>query len=143
MGLIIYEEVLSRVSAAKWSDGARGLWSNGGVYNSKYIFPNVHYYPLENWELEAAWLSVWPDRPDGAIIQCRDGDKVDCATNNATKSAIGWEVDAGLKHKWHEHAMFSLEAGYAHVTDRVPLQSSGLNPNGKFFTLQTRLAYAF
>ena len=38
VGLLMYEEILSRVTAVSWSEDAKGLWSNGGVYNSRYIF---------------------------------------------------------------------------------------------------------
>jgi hypothetical protein len=56
---------------------------------------------------------------------------------------LGWEIDAALKHRWHEHVLFSLESGFAHATDRLPLEQAGLNPEGNFFTLQSRLAYEF
>lgn len=143
VGLILYEEVLSRTTAQRWTEGARGLWSQGGVYNSRYIFPLAHYSPLENWDLYAGGVVAWPHKPDGSIIQCREGDNVECASYNATSGALGWEVDFAIKHRWHEHMLFSIESGYAHVTDRVPLQAVGLNPNGNFFTLQSRIAWEF
>ena len=90
---------------------------------------------------------AWPHRPDGAIIQCREGDAVECAQYNATSGPLGWEVDVGLRHRWHEHLLFALESGYAHVTDRIPLAASGLAANdsgsGNFFTLQSRIAWEF
>jgi len=143
VGLLIYEEILARASAAAWGDTAASLWSKGGVYNSKYVFPTLTYRPKSNMELILGYLMVWPDRPDGAIIQCAEGDDVDCVQTNATEDHIGWEVDAALKLRFHEHMLFSLEAGYAAVTDRVPLQNVGLNPEGRFFTLQSRIAYEF
>lgn len=141
VGLILYEEVLARATAESWSEGARGLWSQGGVYNSRYIFPNAHLYPLDNYELAIAYLQAWPDRPDGAVIQC-DSDDNGCS-GLATAKSLGFEIDAAFKVKWHEHAMFSLEAGYAHATDRIALDAVGLDAGGKFVTVQSRLAYAF
>ncbi|MFT6143817.1 MAG: hypothetical protein ACJAZO_003077 [Myxococcota bacterium] len=143
VGLIIYEEVLSRTTAQRWSQAARGLWSGGGVYNSRYLHPVVHYSPLNNWDLYGGAVLVWPHKPDGSIIQCKEGDNVECAQNNATQGMIGWELDGALKHRFHEHILLSVEAGYAHVTDRIPLQAVGLNPNGNFFTAQARVAWEF
>jgi hypothetical protein len=141
VGLLLYEEVLARATAETWGTGAQGLWSQGGVYNSRYIFPNAHLYPLDNYEIEVAYLKAWPDRPDGAVIQC-DGDDNGCS-GAATKNSLGFEIDAAFKLKWHEHALFALEAGYAHATDRIALDAVGLDPGGKFFTVQSRLAYQF
>jgi hypothetical protein len=143
VGLIMYEEVIARVTAQLWSEGAAGLWSQGGVYNSRYFFPNVRYSPIDNWDVILAGLVAFPDKPDGAIIKCKEGDNVDCAQYDATASMLGWEIDAALKHRWHEHVLFSLESGFAHATDRLPLEQAGLNPEGNFFTLQSRLAYEF
>ncbi len=141
VGLLIYEEILARTTAQRWGQGARGLWSRGGVYNSRYIHPVLHYSPLNNWDLYGGAVLVWPHKPDGSIIQCREGE--DCVQANATSRMIGWELDGALKHRWHEHMLFSLEAAYAHVTDRVPLEQVGLNPEGNFFTAQARIAWEF
>ncbi|MEZ4321910.1 MAG: hypothetical protein R3F61_30840 [Myxococcota bacterium] len=146
VGLLLYEEVLKEVTAAFWTDSARGLWSNGGVYNSRYIFPTAAVRPLDNWELSAGLLFAWPDKADGAIIKCRDTDNVDCAlaaSQQATTDLLGWEVDAAIKHRWHEHLLFSLEGGVAKATDRVSLAPAGLNPEGNFFTVQSRMAWEF
>jgi hypothetical protein len=143
VGLILYDEVLARVTATTWTEAGEGLWSKGGVYNSRYVFPNVHWRPLDNWEIIGAWLMAWPDKPDGSNILCADGDAVECADYAATASNLGWEADLALKHRFHNHVLFSLETGYAQLTDRLPLENVGLNSNGKFFTLQSRIAYEF
>jgi len=151
VGLLIYEEVLAYVTAATWTDSASGLWSQGGVYNSRYIFPQATWKPMDNWELTGAWLMAWPDKPDGSRILCAKGDKVQCASYSATAKSLGWEADLALKHRFHEHVLFSLESGYAHTTDRLPYESVGLahstnkdgRPVGNFYTLQSRIAYEF
>jgi len=146
VGLLLYEEVLKQVTASFWTDSAQGLWSKGGVYNSRYIFPTAVVRPLDNWELSTGVLMAWPDQADGALIKCRSSDRVDCAapeSQQATTDLLGWEIDAAIKHRWHEYLLFSLEAGLARATDRIPLASAGLNPEGKFFTLQTRMAWEF
>lgn len=151
VGLLLYEEVLARVTADKWSEDAKGLWSNGGVYNSRYFYPTVKYRPLPNWELTGAWLLALPDKPDGSRILCAESDKVECAQYKATASTLGWEADLAVKHKFHDHINFTMEGGYAHVTDRIPLETTGLafttNADGEqvgnFWTFQSRIAYEF
>ncbi len=142
-GLLIYEEILARVTASTWTEGAEGLWSKGGVYNSRYVFPQVTVRPMENTEIIAGWLMAWPDKPDGARILCAKGDAVDCAETKATASSLGWEADLAIKHRWREHMLFSLEGAYAQTTDRIPVEKADLNPDGRFFTLQSRVAYQF
>lgn len=146
VGLLLYEEVLANVTAAVRTTGARGLWSNGGVYSSRYVNPVLHLMPLDNWEILGGFLTAWPVRPDGAVIRCNSDDPAGCDTPpalQATADSLGWEIDAAVKHRWHEHLLFSLETGYAKVTDRLPLESAGLNPKGNFFTLQSRFAFEF
>ncbi len=151
VGLLIYEEILARASAGAWTESAQGLWSNGGVTNSRYIFPQVTWTPMDNWEVIGAWLMVWPHKPDGIIIFCSADDNVPCDNPGATAKTIGWEADLAVKHRFHEHILFSLETGYAHTTDRIPYTTAGLHSStnsdgkavGNFFTLQSRIAYEF
>ena len=151
VGFVLYEEILSRVTAATWGEGAKGLWSNGGVYNSRYVFPNVRFRPITNWEFSGAWLVAWPSQPDGARIFCAEGDDVECVAYPATSKMLGWEADLAIKHRFADHVNFTLEGGFAHVTDRVNLRGAGLNTEidkdghtyGNFFTLQSRIAYEF
>lgn len=148
VGLLLYEEVISRVTARSWTDKGNSLWSRGGVYNSRYIFPHLRYRPLNNWELRAAWLMIWPDMPDGARIRCSEADAeakgFECAQpQDDLANTIGWEADLGLHHRFHEHILFAVEAGYAKATNRLPLENVGLNPDGNFWTVQTRFAYEF
>ncbi len=148
VGLILYDQVLARASATLWGDPAAGLWSNGGVYNSRYVFPHVTINPFPGWaagetEVVGGFVMVWPDKPDGAIIRCRQGDAVDCTVYGATQSPIGWEVDLAIKHRWHKHLLASIEGGFAKVTDRIPLAAIGLDPAGNVFTLQARAGFEF
>ncbi len=145
-GLLIYEEILARITSALWTDSARGLWSNGGVYNSMYVLPTVRVFPVEDLVVLAGFMTAYPDAPDGAIIRCSPDDKVGCAsapTQQATAATIGWEVDGAVKYTYNDHLLLSVEAGYAKTTDRLPLEAAGLDPAGKFFTLQSRVAWQF
>ncbi|TVQ87354.1 MAG: hypothetical protein EA397_18735 [Deltaproteobacteria bacterium] len=141
VGLIIYDQIMARVTAGAWSRDARPLWSRGGVVNSRYIFPHARYSPMDDVDIVGAFLMAWPHRPDGATILCRPGEG--CGQAQATANALGWEVDLALKVRWQRHVLFSIEAAYARVTDRVPLGVAGLDSRGHFTTLQSRLAYQF
>lgn len=148
VGLILYDEVLERATRYRWTDAANGLWSGGGVYNSVYVFPNVRYTPIKNWDLHAAFLMAWPHKADGAII-LRGPEAGDDA--QVQSRALGWEADLALKSTWHDHILFSLEGGFAKVTDRIPYEDlgiahftlGGLDVPGGVYTVQTRLAYEF
>jgi len=145
---LLYDEILSRVTAANYTDSVKGLWSKGGVYNSRYIYPHIKLRPSENVEFRFAYLLAWPDRPDGTNILCADGDEVDgealeCASTDATDSHLGSEWNIGVHHTFHQHVKVALEAAWAETSDRVPLDRAGLNPNGEFFTLQARAAFEF
>ncbi len=151
VGLILYEEILSRVTAETWGEDARGLWSNGGVYNSTYVFPTVRVRPLKNWEIIGGFLTAFPDKPDGSRIRRNPEDAQVAGENTSASPTLGWEIDLALKHTFHEHVNFSLEGGYAHITDRLPLKSAGLGyyvnsagqEVGNYWTVQSRIAYEF
>lgn len=143
VGLLLYEEILARVTAATWSEAAEGLWSNGGVTNSRYLFPTIHFVPREGTEIIAAYLVAWPDRPDGSRILCAKGDGVECAEYKATAATLGWEADLAVKQRWKEHLLFSLEGGYARITDRIPVEQADLDPSRRYLTVQGRMAFEF
>ena len=134
VGLLLYEEILARATAYTLGDPLAGLWSKGGVYNSKYIFPNVRWRPMDNWEVIAAYLVAWPDKPDGAVILTDD---------DANDAWLGKEIDLAVKHRWHEHLNFSYEMGWVTVSDRIAYENLGLTQDGKAWTIQSRLAYEF
>lgn len=146
VGLLLYEQVLAQVTASVRTTSARGLWSNGGVYSSRYVFPTVTVEPIEDTQLVVGGVVAWPNAPDGAVIRCRASDAGDCDTppaSQATADTLGWEIDAAIKHRWARHLLVSLEGGVAHATDRLPLESAGLNPKGNFVTVQSRIAWEF
>lgn len=144
VGLLLYEEVLSRVTEAAYPGDASSLASNGGVYNSRYIYPHLKFRPTETIEIIAAYLVAWPDKVDGSVIQCGEGDDDGvCSSFEANDATLGWEVDLGIRHTFHEHINVALEAAWARTSDRVPLEAAGLNPSGKFFSLQARAAFQF
>lgn len=145
VGLLLYEEVLAHTTAQIWGESAQGLWSNGGVYNSQYINPRVYLYPAQDTEIVTGFLMAWPHKPDGAILRCTEDEvqELACALAQAEEKPLGWEIDVKVQQRWAEHLLASIEAGYAEVTDRVPLDIVGLNPKGEFFTVQSRIGWEF
>ena len=141
-------QVLSRVS--RYNSLSTTLGSNGGVYNSTYIFPNVRYALNQDWQVIGAFLMAWPDQPDGDTIRCsRDDASARCQENVeraseddiATASHLGWEVDMALKGKFAGKMGLSLEAGIANITDRIPVAKAGLQADDLMYTVQLRLSY--
>ncbi len=144
-GLLLYEEVIARVTQQLWGTTARGLRSKGGIYNSHYLFPRVAGRPLPWLQVIGGFLIALPDQPDGSVIRCTQADveRLGCPQATATAFPIGWEADLAVKIDWKDHVLFSLETGFARATDRLPLSTVGLNPTGNFWTLQSRVAWQF
>ncbi len=133
-GLLLYEEVLARVSQEVWQD-TDGLWTRGGVYNSYYLYPQVRRTLLPGWDLHGAFLVAFPHRPDGSIIVDDEG--------GATSPILGWEADGALKIDFQSHMRFSLEGAYGKMSDRIPWEARGLTIDGRVWTVQSRIAYEF
>ena len=150
VGLLLYDEILARVSANNSLSPALG--SRGGVYNSYYLFPNIRYNLNPDWQLVGAFLFAWPDQPDADSIRCSaDDESARCKEfvqraapeDIATSPYLGWEADLALKGTFSKKMRFSLEGAVANVTDRVPVQKAGLSEEPFYYTLQMRLAYDF
>lgn len=147
VGLLLYEDVIARVTENLWGESAQGLRSRGGVYDSHYIFPRVYAMPMKELQLIAGVLAAFPAQADGAVIRCntKDQEKFGCPSADATSSMLGYEVDLAAKVRAMDHFLFSLETGWAHATDRLALDSAGLattdKGSGNFWTLQARFAW--
>ena len=72
-----------------------------------------------------------------------DGKPLECASTDASDSHLGWEINLGVHHHFHQHIKVALEAAWAETSDRIPLERAGLNPSGEFFTMQARAAFEF
>jgi hypothetical protein len=135
VGLLLYEEIIARVSQNVWEGKLNGLRSRGGAYNSTYIYPQLRLEFLPGWRIVSAFLLAFPNNPDGAVIRTDD---------QAEASTLGWEADLALKVRWaEEHMDFSIEGAYTQVTDRIPYENHGLTQDGSAWTVQTRIAYLF
>ena len=86
------------------------------------------------------------------LFRSDDADRgLQCGDTTAAAKSLGWEADLAVKHRFHDHINFTLEGGYAHITDRIPLKSIGLGyyvnsagqEVGNYWTVQSRIAYEF
>lgn len=134
VGLLLYEELIARVSAYTWSEAARGLWSGGGVYNSRYLFPTLRYSPAKDWSVTGGFLVAFPHKPDGAVI---------LTDEDAESPILGWEANMAVKGRLNDVVLLSVEGGYAQLSDRLPWENVGVTIDGRAWTIQSRIAYEF
>lgn len=150
VGLLLYDEILARVSS--YNSLSQALGSQGGVYNSRYLYPNLRWRFHDDWQMVAAFLMAWPDAADGDSIRCSAEDASErckefvaraSPDEVATASHLGWEADLAIKGTFARHMRVSLEGALAQVTDRVPVARAGLAIEPFYYSLQLRLAYDF
>lgn len=160
VGLILYRQVLAARTAQAFVGDAdyKGLWSNGGVYNSWYVNPRFKVRPTSFLEFRLGFLTAWVDRVDGAIIpylseeerntyvdDCDDPDEGEgstlCDGKVAKDRNLGIEIDAGITLNWAEdHILLALEGGWLHASDRLGLTQGyvkeGIDPDDGRVTLE-------
>ncbi len=142
VGLILFEEILREYSARTYGplfispenpEGAKGLFSNGGVINSNYINLRGGYIiPGLGARVHGGLLMAWVETqaPTGAAL-FRTTDE---------GSYMGTEVDLGVKASFAGKMEFSLETGYLRFGSALRSQFPNAN---QAFTLQSRLAFVF
>ncbi len=142
VGLVLYRQVLAAKTAQAFvgDPDYKGLWSNGGVYNSFYINPRVKFRPTSFLELRLGVLTAWVDRVDGAIIPylseeerntyvgaCEDKESDDpypnaCDGQVSYDRNLGVELDFGIHMTWaEEHVLVGIEGGWLHAGKRLGL----------------------
>src|SRR5690606_8745316 len=120
VGLLLYEEVIKEVTERLWVGDASSLRSKGGVYNSHYLFPRVKFFPMNNTEIILGAVVAFPDKPDGAVIRCSQGDVVagaDCTPIADASDILGYELALAVKHRFYEHILVSFETAYANASN--------------------------
>jgi uncharacterized protein (TIGR04551 family) len=147
VGLVLYDQVLREYTARRLGrleglDGriadTRGLQSDGGVSNSRYLFPRVKFRPVRPLELVGGVVLAWVDEK-GFEFPKRDEHGLEY------KSFLGWEVDGGATVKWAEDRLrFTIEGGYLRFGDALKSGDDrllrGVVGAG---TIQSRIAFVF
>lgn len=123
VGLLLYEEVLAEKTAQTWGTGARGFWSQGGVYDSTYVSLQGKLRPLPGAELVLLGLLAFPDEVDTVIV---------------SNDPLGFETDLALRLDFQRYFKWVLEGGVL-----FPMDGLGDVATGLPWTVQTRLAMAF
>lgn len=141
VGLLLYEEVLAWKTKEVWTDAAKGFWSNGGVYNSHYIFPRLKLM-ARPFEAIFGFLTAWVDRVDGAVIEyLSDDEMVEFQSTGRVeeKRSLGYEFDMALKARLKDRLNWTIEGGILFPSERLGLEDEIDN----IWTIQSRVAVIF
>jgi hypothetical protein len=153
VGLLTYQVALAaRTSQAFLNtladDGTgstRALWSRGGVWNTKYLWPQFKYTIFPGIEFHGALLLSWADRvPGGSPFdpQIYSGEQRNCGFSGSC--FIGVEVDGAFRFRWGDNDMmwFDLEGGF--MRSGEALSGEGIQmANRNLWTVQSRVAMQF
>ncbi|MBI5501329.1 MAG: hypothetical protein HY907_13875 [Deltaproteobacteria bacterium] len=137
VGLLLYEELLAQRTRDHFAD-KKGLWSNGGVYNSIFFMATGVVEPLEDLQFTLGILTAWADEACDVAFQ---GNL--CSPDDPHPN-IGIEIDASARYRfWDRRVLAVVEGGWLHPDDEtLSLDSFGL-AGTDMWTIQTRLAFAF
>ncbi|MCC7535671.1 MAG: hypothetical protein IT379_05635 [Deltaproteobacteria bacterium] len=140
VGLLMYQVALAARTAIQLGPDLRPLWSRGGVWNSKYFFPQARFRPSPGWEIVGAFLLAWADELNVALYNNRDDGSTSCSVIQGD-CFLGWEADLALKVSWGEGDLvrWSTEAGVMHAGDAL----SGIFSEEWLWTLQSRISVVF
>lgn len=141
VGLVLFEETLRELSARTFGpfffsddnpDGAKGLFSNGGVINSNYVMPKVRYHlPWGDTKLVAGLLMAWVDT-------LADSSPALFSSAETDSTYLGTEADVAFKAHFNGHMDLSIEGGYLWYGDAL---KSELPNADHSYSLQSRLAF--
>ncbi len=129
VGLLMFKKVMAYQSAraaAAANSVLRSLGAStfptdavdtrGAFANAMAIFPQADYRPSKNWLFRGGVLVAWAPAPVNDPVQsqlAKRGPRIDndLVNFNGGKSAsfYGYEVDARVQYRFHEHFAFDLE----------------------------------
>lgn len=154
VGLLTYQVALASRTAqafalldqpgdAPGQETTRALWSRGGVWNSKYLWPQVRYTLFPGLEAHGAVLLSWADRrPQIPTIYTGGPGGTNCGFGG--DCLIGVEVNAALRARWGENDLMwaDLETGFMRAGNAL---SDGplVLADEWLWTVQTRVAMRF
>lgn len=151
VGLLTYQVALAARTAQSFlnspfddNGSTRALWSRGGVWNSKYIWPQFKYQIFPGIEFHGAVLLTWADKVPNAP-QVYNGGQRNCGFSR--DCMVGVEIDGALRFRWGENDLmwFDLEGGWMRAGKA--LSDTGeediLLGNRHLWTIQSRVAMRF
>ena len=152
VGLLLYPVVLN-VRTANGYSFSNAVWSNGGVWNSAYLAPQVRVRPLgQNGGLEliGQFIVAFADQLNGPLNRPAGGPTATCPALVSSQCFLGWEADFALKLSWgpHDEMRWSNEFGVMGVGDALGAADPARPNWGRLtdpimWTLQTRIAFVF
>jgi hypothetical protein len=153
VGLLLYPVVLNVRTANAYSFSP-AVWSNGGVWNSVYAFPQIRVRPLgQNGGLEliGQFMVAFADQLNGPLNRAAGGPTGTCPALFSSQCFLGWEADFALKLSWgpHDEMRWSNELGIMGVGDALGTPNTAISASyGRLtdpilWTLQTRIAFLF
>jgi hypothetical protein len=107
VGLLLYDHILAAGTAGAWTKDERGLWSKGGVWNSKYLYPKVRWRPrfVEGMRVTAAFLWAVADVDTNAVW-------FQNSTPSFSDLNLGYEFDLAVRYDFFRYVHAKMEAGY-------------------------------
>ncbi|MBK8172148.1 MAG: hypothetical protein IPK60_17635 [Sandaracinaceae bacterium] len=146
VGLLMYGSAIAARTANAYSGQLSALQSRGGVWNSKYLFPQFRYRLAPGVDVLGAFLLAWADQLNEAYpatIARREtagSQRTSCKVFEGD-CFLGWEADLALKVSWGENDImrWSTEFGIMNAGGALALEMQ----NTMLWTLQTRIAMAF
>lgn len=146
VGLLLYQSALASRTANAYTGQLSALQSRGGVWNSKYLFPQFRYRVAPGVDVLGAFLLAWADQLNEAFPAAVA--RREAAGNQSTSCKIfqgdcflGWEADIALKFSWGENDImrWSTEFGIMNAGGALALEMQ----SSMLWTLQSRIAMVF
>lgn len=146
VGLIMYQIALAGRTANAYAGQLGGLSSRGGVWNSKYFFPQFRYTLVNGVDLHGAFLLAWADQLNEAFPatvaarESRGSTRRSCHVFEGD-CFLGWEADLALKVAWGENDVmrWSTEFGMMNAAGALAAEIQ----QSFIWTLQSRIAMVF
>lgn len=146
VGLIMYQIALAGRTANAYAGQLGGLQSRGGVWNSKYFFPQFRYSLVRGVDVLGAFLLAWADQLNEAFPatvaarESRGSTRMSCHVFEGD-CFLGWEADLALKVSWGENDVmrWSTEFGMMNAGGALALELQ----QSFIWTLQSRIAMVF
>lgn len=151
VGLLLYPVAIASRTAQTYGTTFATIWSRGGVWNSRYLVPQVRLRPFAGVELILQGVLAWAGELNTPLVNGRD-DPSDTSCGLEGECFLGWEVDVAVKVNAGEedNIRWSTEFGVMGAGDALSGEVDRFGeatPRGLteafLWTLQSRVAFLF